>query len=227
MAAEPPAPAEVIPVHRTILAVDMEQSTRAECTNPIKADLRCQIYHFLYDALECAGVTCEHRDPLEDRGDGALALIHPADTVPKTYLLSRFLPKLTQLLADHNKSLSPGEHTRRMLRLRVVIHAGEVHLDTNGYFGEAIDVACKLLNAPRLKKALQCAAGPLALIVSDEIYWAIVRHEYDRIRADTFTPDVRIHISGRRHQGWIHVPTVPFEPSIARLNGATRLPAPT
>jgi GTP diphosphokinase / guanosine-3',5'-bis(diphosphate) 3'-diphosphatase len=33
-------------------------------------------------------------------------------------------------------------------RLRVVLHAGEVHYDGNGCFGEALDIAFRLLDAP-------------------------------------------------------------------------------
>jgi len=51
----------------------------------------------------------------------------------------------------------------------VVVHAGEVHYDDNGCFGEALDVAFRLLDAPRFKKALREAASPLILIVSDPI----------------------------------------------------------
>lgn len=194
-----------LPVTRTILVFDMERSTRPECTNPIKAELRRQVYRILHEALIHAGVG-EGCFDMVDRGDGALVLIHQADTVPKIHLLSRFVPEFTRLLADYNKGLSVEDQAGRMVRLRVVVHAGEVHTDTNGCFGEAVDVACRLLDSTRLKRCLRGCAAPLVLAVSDEIYWAIVRHEYDGICAATYAPDVRVTVSGRRHLGWVHVP---------------------
>ncbi|GAA2115743.1 hypothetical protein [Actinomadura alba] len=195
-----------LPVHRSILAVDIERSTGALRTNPIKAELRGHVYRVLHQALTFTGISPEHVDPFEDGGDSVLALIHPVDDVPKTYLLSRFIPELSRLLTNYNAGLSPADRPSRELRLRAVVHAGEVHLDGNGYFGEELDVACRLLNAPRFKRFLKGAPGPLALIVSDDIHRAIVKHEYDGIRLDAFLPQVRVHVSGRRRQGWVHLP---------------------
>ncbi|MGI8332985.1 hypothetical protein ACRYCC_23785 [Actinomadura scrupuli] len=195
-----------LPVHRSILAVDLEGSTSALRTNPIKEQLRNRVYQYLIDALAYAGIESRHCDPFEDRGDGVLILVHPADDIPKTYLLSRFFPELSRLLINYNVSLTPAEWPCRRLRLRVVVHAGEVHRDDNGYFGEELDVACRLLDAPRVKRRLLEAAGPLVLVVSEDIFWGIVRHEYDGIRADAFQLEVRVRVAGRRRQGWIHVP---------------------
>ena len=204
-----------LPVHRSILVVDIERSTSALRTNPVKEELRGHIYGFLYQALDYAGIGLEHCDPFEDRGDGLLALIHPVDDVPKTYLLGRLIPELTRILHEYNLGLAPAEWPRRGLRVRAVIHAGEIHRDDNGYFGEALDVACRLLDARRFKKCLQEAAMPLALVVSEEIYWGLVKHEYEGIRPDTFRLEVRVDVGGRRRQGWVHVPDQVDEASMA------------
>jgi class 3 adenylate cyclase len=110
------------------------------------------------------------------------------------------------LLDDRNASLASAERHRRELRLRAVIHAGEVHYDGKGYFGEALDVAFRLLDAPPLKACLRRAVTPLALVVSEDIYWSIVRHEYEGIPHGAFEPLFRVRVSGRRRQGWVHVP---------------------
>jgi hypothetical protein len=196
------------PVHRSILAVDIEKSTSPLRTNPIKEELRRLVYRLLVEAMASAGIQDRHCDPFEDRGDGVLALIHPADEVPKTLLFNPLIPALCQLLTDYNLSLSTPERARRELRLRVVVHAGEVHRDGNGYFGEALDVACRLLDAPRLKKCLRQVLAPLVLVVSEDLYWSIVRHHYEGICHETFQPVVRVHVAGRRRRGWIHVPPV-------------------
>ncbi|GAA2633928.1 hypothetical protein SMC26_14930 [Actinomadura fulvescens] len=196
-----------LPLHRSILAVDMERSTSPLRTNPIKGELRGHVYRMLDQALAHTGIGPRRRDPFEDRGDGVLALIHPDDGVPKTYLLSRLIPELARQLVDYNLSLPPDERPRRGLRLRAVVHAGEIHRDTYGYFGEALDVACRLLDARPLKKCLEAVPAPLALVVSEEIYQTIVKHAYDGISPETYQPDVRVKVAGRRRQGWVHVPT--------------------
>jgi hypothetical protein len=115
---------------------------------------------------------------------------------------------LSQMLSDYNLSLPEPERPSRELRLRVVVHAGEIHRDRNGYFGEALDVACRLLDSQRLKKCLRQVPAPLVVVVSEELYWSIVRHQYDGICHETFRPAVRIQVGGRRRRGWVHVPPV-------------------
>ena len=195
-----------IPRHRSIVALDIERSTSRVRTNPIREELRHEVYSMLGTAMRTAGIADGHCDPLADRGDGVLALVHPVDDVPKTLLLNPLVPTLVSLLADRNASLAGADRHRRELRLRAVIHAGEVHWDGKGYFGEALDVAFRLLDAPRVKDRLRQSVMPLVLVVSEDIYWSIVRHEYEGIPGHTFEPLVRVTVAGRRRQGWVHVP---------------------
>jgi hypothetical protein len=195
------------PRHRSIIAIDIERSTSQERTNPIRGELRHEAYRLLGTAMRTAGIADDHCDPLADRGDGVLALVHPVDDVPKTLLLNPLVPILVTLLADRNAGLeSTEERRRRELRLRIVIHAGEIHCDGKGYFGEALDVAFRLLDAPRLKCCLRQATTPLVLVVSEVIYWSIVRHEYEGIPGNSFEPLIRVVVAGRRQQGWVYVP---------------------
>ena len=195
-----------VPLHRSIIAIDIERSTGPDRTNPIRGELRQEAYRLLSMAMRTAGIGDGHCDPLTDRGDGVLVLVHPADEVPKTLLLSPMIPALTTLLADRNAALAGGDRCCRELRLRTVVHSGEVHYDGKGYFGEALDVAFRLLDAPRLKCCLRQATTPLVLVVSEEIYWSIVRHGYEGIPESGFEPLVRVAVAGRRHRGWVHVP---------------------
>ena len=119
---------------------------------------------------------------------------------------SGLIPAFTRMLADHNSSLPERERTRRQLRLRVVIHAGEVHYDGKGHFGEALDLAFRLLGTPRLKECLRREPGPLVLAVSNVVYWSIVRQDYEGIDRDSYRPALRVTVAGRRRTGWIHVP---------------------
>lgn len=195
MRAEPPDP----PHYRVILALDIEGSTAR--TNPAKAELRRVMYELLEESLLAGGGTEAYRDPLVDRGDGVLALLHPVDEVPKTTLLNQVIPTLSKLLAAHN-----ALHPESRFRLRAVVHAGEVHYDGRGHFGEALDIAFRLLDAPAVKAALEQADAPVALVVSDDIYRCVVKHGYAGIDVVRFDPLVTLHLAGAQHRGWVHVP---------------------
>jgi class 3 adenylate cyclase len=198
------SPAASLPRHRAIVAVDIEQSTSRP--DPVKAELRHTLYELFDEALRSAGIHRRHRDRFTDRGDGLLALIHPVNQASKPVLLNRAIPAFGQLLADYNASLPLNGRPHHQLRVRVVVHAGEVHYDDNGCFGEALDIAFRLLDAPGAKKALRAADAPLTLVISDEIYRTIVRHGYDGIDEDTFRPLIRVHLAGHRYSGWVHNP---------------------
>jgi hypothetical protein len=192
-----------LPVHRSILAVDIEGSTRR--TNPVKEELREEVYRLVVSALYVAGIDSRHYDPFTDRGDGVLVLLRPADELPKPLLLSRLIPILASLLFAHNSCISPADQSR-MLRLRAVIHAGEVHYDENGPFGEDLDVAFRLLDAPRFKTHLKNATVPLALVASDYIYQTIIRHGYEGIVEKEFLPLVTVNVGCLRRKGWVQLP---------------------
>jgi hypothetical protein len=192
-----------LPVHRSILAVDIEGSTRR--TNPVKEELREETYRLVVEALYVAGIGSQHYDPFTDRGDGILVLLRPADELPKPLLLSRLIPILASLLVAHNNGISPADQPR-VLRLRAVIHAGEVHYDEKGPFGEDLDVAFRLLDAPRFKTYLKNATVPLALVASDYIYQTIIRHGYEGIVEDEFIPLVTVNVGFQRRKGWVQLP---------------------
>ena len=207
-----------LPVHRSILAVDIEGSTRR--TNPVKEELREEVYRLVVEALYVAGIGSQHYDPFTDRGDGILVLLRPADELPKPLLLSRLIPILASLLVAHNSGISPADQPR-VLRLRAVIHAGEVHYDEKGPFGEDLDVAFRLLDAPRFKAHLKSATVPLALVASDYIYQAIIRHGYEGIVEDEFLPLVTVNVGFQRRKGWVQLPYAGVIPvAVATLSPA-------
>jgi len=209
-----------LPSYRTIIALDIEHSTCRP--NPIKGELRNKIYELFEAALDKAGIDSCHHDAFIDRGDGLLALIHPVDQAPKALLLNRAVPLLSQLLSDYNASLPQHSQPQRQLRIRVVMHAGEVHYDANGCFGEALDVAIRLLDAGRVKKTLQAATDPLVLVISEDIYSSVVRHGYDGIDNGAFHQLVRVRVAGRRYPGWIHLPEQDTRHAVTQLAGYRR-----
>jgi hypothetical protein len=200
----PTVVAPSLPRYRAIVALDIEHSTSRP--DPIKGELRNKTYEFFEVALNMAGVDKRHRDRFIDRGDGILALIRPTDQVPKSLLLNRALPLLNELLSEYNAGLPRHSEPQRQLRVRVVMHAGEIHYDANGAFGEALDIAFRLLDAAPVKRTFREMADPLILVISGDIYSSVVRHGYDGIDHQAFHPLVRVQVAGRRYPGWIHLP---------------------
>lgn len=185
---------------RVIVALDIEGSTSRP--DPVKAELRTMIYELFDAALRSAGISARHRDRFADRGDGLLALIDPAD---QALLLSLALPAFGRLLAGYNASLpDPGGRDRR-LRVRVIVHSGNVHDDDNGCFGEALDIAFRLLDAPSVKATLKMAHGAVLLVVSSDIHDLLLSCS-GGIAGYTATRLVTVRVAGNDHQGWIHVP---------------------
>lgn len=183
------------PQHRTIFAVDIEGSTTRN--NSAKAALRDYMYRMVEASLCSSGITEDYRAPLVDRGDGILTLIHPHDEVPKTLLLTRVVPTLRDLLTEHERT-----RPEQRLRLRAVVHAGEVHSDEHGHFGEALDVAFRLLDAPEVKHAFKMWSSPLYVVVSELIYTSIVLQGYDGIDERAFVPVVDVAVGKHRCSGW-------------------------
>jgi hypothetical protein len=198
-----PRRAMSLPVHRSILAVDIEGSTLR--TNPVKEELRGEVYRLTVEALYVAGIGSQYYDPFIDRGDGLLVLLRPADELPKPLLLSRLIPILASLLFARNSSI-PLADQPRVLRLRAVIHAGEVHYDEKAPFGEDLDVAFRLLDAKPLKDHLKNATVPLALVASDYIYQTIIKHGYDGIVETEFLPMGTVSVGNQRRKGWVQLP---------------------
>jgi hypothetical protein len=186
------------PRRRAIVGLDIEQSTSRP--DPVKAEFRVMLYELFEAALRSAGIGPGRRGQFMDRGDGLLVLVDPAE---QALLLSRVVPVFTQLLTGYNAGLPPQRH----LRVRVVVHAGEVRDDDNGCFGAALDIACRLLDAPEAKAALKAAPGPLLLVVSSDI------HTSPAVRAATgrepYRHLVTTQVAGRKHLGWSPAPLAP------------------
>lgn len=214
-------PVRGVPCHRSILIVDIEGSTQR--TDPTKGHLRSSMYRLLERALRAAGLAEDCFEELIDRGDGILALIRPVDQAPKTVLLSTVVPALGTLLTEHN-----ARHPEHRFRLRVVVHAGEVVFDDKGCFGEALDIAFRLLDAEPVKRALRATVAPMVLVVSDDVYQSVIRHGYDGIDPRAFDPLLMPPSSSPARTGWLRtieasrtLPSLP-DKTVARMDDYRR-----
>jgi tetratricopeptide (TPR) repeat protein len=207
MADRPPA------LHRTILCVDVEGFGDTQRTNSDQLAVREGLYECLHAAFAGSNISwaaCYY----EDRGDGAFFLIPP--DIPKQSLVTLFLRELSAALYSHNKSRT----VRRRIRARLALHAGEVHRDTYGVAGTAINLAFRLLDAEALRQALASSSGTLAVIVSQWFFDEVVRH----IPASNPSSYRRVLVSVKETEtaGWICRPDDPYSSS----ESAELLPLP-
>jgi class 3 adenylate cyclase len=187
--------ARSFPVPVTILVTDVEAFGRLR--NPQQIAVRRRMYEILSDAFVRAGVpwsSCIH----EDRGDGVLIVI-PGD-VPKALVVARVLPEIAAALAaaDRDVSVPP-------IRLRLAAHAGDAHRDRHGFVGADVNQAFRLVDSGELKRALRSTAAHCAILVSDALYQATVRHGYDGIDIGSYHP-VPVHTKEDDITGWLAIP---------------------
>ncbi|MEU8235356.1 hypothetical protein AB0C12_37695 [Actinoplanes sp. NPDC048967] len=153
-----------VPHHFSIVVLDVEGS--GELTGPEKELVRRDLYAILSRALELSGVGAASVRK-EDRGDGVYLLIS-AD-VSKRLLIDPFIAALDDELGERPVG-QPG------LRLRLVVHHGEVLLDEQGSSGGAVDTAFAMVDSPQLREALRSAKrGRIAVVVPDDLYLSVVR----------------------------------------------------
>ena len=133
----------------------------------------------------------------EDRGDGVFILV-PAE-VPKALLVEALPPALVAALRTHNGAHPDPER----IRLRMALHAGEVHYDEHGVTAAAVTLAFRLLDAGALKAALASSSGVLAVIASSWFFEEVVRHS----RADAAAyRRVEVDVKETTTTGWICLP---------------------
>lgn len=185
-------------LHRSILLVDIEGYSHPGRTNLVRARLRDTLYLLLEKAIGHLDITAGHYET-KDQGDGVLVLFHP--DVPKNRLLHPLITELAQGLVTYNAAAPQ----REQLRLRVVVHAGELLSDEHGYFGEDLDEAFALVNSQSLRTCMTQTTHPLLRLVTDRIYRGIVRHEPAGIDPASYRP-IRIRTKGKKVYAWLQVP---------------------
>jgi tetratricopeptide (TPR) repeat protein len=193
------------PEHRSILVVDIEEFSQR--TNPVQLGLHRRLRDLLQGALQAGEINkdvCEW----EDRGDGFLVTI--GAEVPKSRLLDPVIPLLAERVNAHNLAAEPAWR----LRLRVVVHAGEVLRDPKPNVGQAVVAACRLLDAPQLRACLKATSRPLVVAVTDWIHQEVVQHGYAGIDRAAYWPMAFTSKNTIGH-AWVHVPGDPNAPVAA------------
>src|SRR5215469_9844278 len=185
-----------LPVHRTIVAVDVEGFGDRHRTNPIQRTIRHGLYRAMQQAFAQAGIPWAdcHR---EDRGDGIFILV--GSEVPKSLFVESLPSALVGELCAHNSAHPDLER----IRLRMALHAGEVNFDEYGATGAAINLTFRLLESGPVKAVLSTSTGVLAIITSSWFFEEVVRHS--KAGAAAYRP-FRVVVKETTTAAWICLP---------------------
>jgi hypothetical protein len=200
--------------HRAIMVVDVERFGDPSRTNLDQLTVRNGLYKTLVRAFRNSKISWPDC-VTEDRGDGAVILVPPE--VPKSRLVTRIPAALVAAVGRHNA----GRPVQERMRLRVALHAGEIHRDAHGFTGVSVTHAFRLVEASELKSDLDSSPGTLALIVSEWFFDEVVRHDPD---ADPGSyRHVDISVKETTAVAWIRLPDGSAEQ--ARMAGPLRVRA--
>ncbi|MFG2007397.1 hypothetical protein ACGFNU_50430 [Spirillospora sp. NPDC048911] len=152
----------------TLIGVDIPRFGDPLRTDDVQRVLRHGLYEQMKDAFHATGVpwqACHH----EDRGDGILIVI------PPDVRAAEILGPLSQHLTAGLRRSNQAADSLCRLRMRIAVHAGEIHRDDYGLLGQPLILLYRLLNAPTFKAALENAPNAdLGILVSDQLYKDVV-----------------------------------------------------
>jgi len=183
----------------------------------IQARMQVALRLILERAMACAGI--ENAGVRStSRGDGLIIAL-PAE-VSKELITAGFVKTLNRELRTYDDECPPEE----VMRLRIALHAGDVHDGGTEWAGEAVVTACRLVDSDVLRRVLNAAdTAVLALIVSAYWYDAVLRAgwadptDYDRVR-----PGLKDYAG----DAWIRVPGKSHPPGLLPSDTATAPPPP-
>jgi hypothetical protein len=154
-------------MRHTIIAVDIAGfGTRSEEYQQILRDGLRRLVRQAFGHCGLRWKDCVHRD----QGDGMLVLA-PVDVENK-----RLVECLPHELAGRLREFNATAADEGRIRLRVVLHSGELGMDESGPTGEPLVIASRLLESQTLKDALAGSRGNLALITSLGFYHDVIEH---------------------------------------------------
>ncbi len=191
-----------LPVHRTIVAVDVEGFGDRRRTNRNQVAVRDGLYQAVREAFNQAGIPWIDQDH-EDRGDGMFILV--GSDVPKSLFVESLPMRLVSALRRHNDDHPAQEQ----IRLRMALHAGEVNYDEHGVTAAAINLVFRLLESRALKRLLADSQRPLAIITSSWFYEEVIRHS--SVAAVAYRP-VQVTVKETRTTGWVCLPDNASQP---------------
>lgn len=207
------------PTSHFVVVVDIEDFSRR--SDPVQRSLRHTMYEVLKTAVDDAHLEWTDFHP-QDRGDGVIMLV--GGHVSPVSLAGELVGTLKKGLVE-KASMFTADHR---MRLRIALHHGLAIPDDEGWSGDAINTACRLVDAQPLRDTLaQAHRAQLALIVSDGFYQSVIRPGHRSIDPATFTPVTVTTKNLLDFNAWIQVPGYPTPPKLQRTKRTTRLPSPS
>lgn len=188
------------PVPRSLVAVDIEGYSRRD--NMGHLELREALRRVCDEAFAQIRVRA---DAWQDQGDAFLILVG-LDTAKAT-LVADLVRELSITLQLFNRNRLPEAR----MRLRMALHAGDVHLDGTGYGGEAVVAVMRLIEADALRAALKAASGNLAVIVSERVHQEVIMQRYRGIDPADYR-EVQVSRKEFTQRAWIRVSGMPGAP---------------
>ena len=99
--------------------------------------------------------------------DGMIILVHAS--VSKMDIFDPVIPSQIEVIQNHNREFGESR-----VRLRVAVHAGEVHRDPHGWAGADINTTCWLVNAEAAYRQLSDHAHEdVVLVISDVVHQSV------------------------------------------------------
>jgi hypothetical protein len=204
--------------HVSMVVVDMEGFGWAARTSADQLLVRDGMYAVLKQAFRAARIPWRQCEKY-DRGDGVMILV-PAG-ISKNRLVTSLPEVLQEGLAAHNAKNPP----QGRIRLRLALHAGEVHHDENGPTSDSLLFVFRLLDATVAKEELARAGGDLVVIVSEWFFDNVIRHD-SGASPGRYRP-MRFRTKETAAPAWIYLPgddSVAVQETTS-VNGARRTPA--
>lgn len=156
-----------LPLHRTIVVVDVAGFTDPSRTMAHQKDIHESLYEVITQAFAESDLDLKKCE-IGDRGDGMMILL-PAE-IPKSPLADRLPNRLVAALKRHNATRA----TPARFKLRIAFHSGEVHTNAHGAVSPAVNFAFRIVEAHAAKRALRISDEVLAVIVSDLFYREVI-----------------------------------------------------
>ncbi|RSM72802.1 hypothetical protein DMH04_42000 [Kibdelosporangium aridum] len=205
----------MVAVHRTILVVDVVGFGDSRRTNTHQLAVRRGLYDAVERAFDAAAIpwaSCHW----EDRGDGIMVVVPP--TVPKCHFVEALPDALVAGLSAHNRAHPEEEQ----IRLRMALHAGEMHHDEYGVVGRAANLAFRLVDWPVFRRMQAESDALLAVIASNWFYEEVIWHSpaaswaaYQQVRVTSKDVDTA---------AWIHLPGAAVQPAPPAVDPPSPVP---
>lgn len=206
-------------VRRMCVAVDLEHYSRRTDAGQIEAQRA--MARMVREAGE-RGALERAQWHTQEQGDGELALLPPG--IDEAHVITALWRELREGLHRYNRHANAVAR----LRMRIAAHEGQTYIADNGFAGDAINTVCRLRDCAQAKDALSTAEGDLVLIVSDRIFYDVIRgYDAHDLPASAFT-EVTIVMpdKGFRARAFIFGDGGPTRPQSRQAHAERPLPSP-